>query len=504
MWLPRLLLVTLAVAASPGRGTAEGAPPAPSDAQCLDTTCFASFWEARSFSAAGDACEGGGGHLMTVRSTVEAEAIALLLRGRAGSAWLGLRLPEGSCVQPAKQLRGFQWVAGDERTDYAAWASNGTNATSEAPACGPRCVVVTRELRWRERACDTAADGFLCEYSYPEGTCARLSPPPPDTAAAYLLPFGARETDLAALPPGTTADLPGLGVSLECQTRADGSAGWGRAAPGAWDCRLANGGCEGQCGRDSRGRPSCTCPEGRALREEDGRSCSAPCAGPGCPLPCLPQDDAGACVCMEGYEPDAGGRGCRDVDDCQAEPGPCEQQCVNTEGGFECRCFAGFELVEGRCLEDQQRCFDLACQHDCTRVEGRFRCTCYEGFVPDRRKPHECVLFCNQSQCPALCDPHTGESCDCPEGFVLDTKNGTTVCTDIDECGSGYCGDLKCVNTPGSYICSCPDGKFCLEEEESSGETEPTVLPAASPKYGLSRGMLVGIAVSVTVVVVLL
>lgn len=43
----------------------------------------------------------------------------------------------------------------------------------------------------------------------------------------------------------------------------------------------------------------------------------------------------------------------------------------------------------------------------------------------------------------------------------------TCFCTDIDECASGQCGQL-CVNTIGSFICSCNpgytldnDGKTC-------------------------------------------
>ncbi|XP_033010003.1 thrombomodulin [Lacerta agilis] len=473
MWLlARLLLAAAAALVDRGSGVAASAAPspAPSGAQCLGAVCYGLFWGAHSFAEAGDACEAGGGQLMTVRSTVAAEAVAVLLGGRAGGAWLGLRLPDGSsCVEPAKQLRGFLWVTGDEHTDYEAWANK------SAAVCGPRCALVNERLSWEERACDADADGFFCEYSYPGGTCGPLRLQAP-AAVSYLTPFGARESDLVAAPPGTAAEVASLNASLECRAHGGGSVRWGSASPGAWHCSLENGGCQHHC---------------------------------------VPSEDAAICMCTEGYALGADGRSCLDVDDCAAKASPCEQKCVNTQGGFECSCYEGYELVEGRCLQKNRKCMDLMCEHECAEVNGEYVCICYEGNVPHPQQPNRCVLFCNQTTCLAECDPHTGETCYCADGFILqDEPDGTKVCIDIDECDSGCCQKLECINVPGSYMCLCPGGQLCKEppdETEYSGEGEiystpsaPSFIPPKEEDAGRSQGVLIAIIVSTTLVVIVL
>ena len=39
-----------------------------------------------------------------------------------------------------------------------------------------------------------------------------------------------------------------------------------------------------------------------------------------------------------------------DVDECQAQPGPCDHICHNSHGSFHCHCHRGFSLgMDGRC-----------------------------------------------------------------------------------------------------------------------------------------------------------
>ncbi|NXE14398.1 TRBM protein, partial [Lophotis ruficrista] len=479
----------------------EPGPSAPSGAQCLEHECFGIFWASRPFEEASAVCRAGGGHLMTVRSTVAEDAIALLLQNRSGRLWLGLRLPF-PCTQPSQRLRGFQWVTGDRRTDYANWAPS-------RQRCGERCVTVSRDLRWEERRCEAPADGFLCEYNY-TGSCPRL-PPADGAAVTYVTPFGARGGDFLALPPGSTAVVPALGLELRCQE--DGESGglrWGQAAPGAWPCQLANGGCEGACGEED-GLPRCSCPDGKVLGA-DGRGCSSPCANAPCQHHCFVTGTTYLCMCEVGYQLAADGSSCKDYDDCTVLPRLCEQACVNTVGGFECRCHRGYKMVEGRC-RPVSHCYESPCEQWCEDLPDGYRCGCSLGYVVDPQLPARCLLHCNRSQCPAQCDPHS-LSCECPEGFLLDEDaEGGRVCVDIDECDMNFCPH-NCTNHPGGYECRCHAGYRLLNqndcvkipEEDEDGEYSgdfglgpQTPVPSRTPPPAqrLHPGTVVGIAVSV-------
>ncbi|NXG06780.1 TRBM protein, partial [Sakesphorus luctuosus] len=501
--LPLLVLVMgLGDAEEPG----EPGPLAPSGAQCLQHECFAVFWGSSSFAAASAGCERGGGHLMTVRSTVAEEAIALLLENRDGRLWLGLSLsPSLSCTDPARRLRGFRWVTQDVRTDYTNWAPSG-------PRCGERCVTVSRpELRWEERRCEEPADGFLCEYNY--GSSCPFLPPAEGLAVSYTTPFGARRGEFLALPPRSVASVPALGLELRCDE--DGEGGrlrWGRSAPGAWPCLLDRGGCEGTCSEDT-GRPRCSCPDGSVLGP-DGRGCRSPCAGAPCDHHCVVSGSSFVCMCDTGYDLAPDGSSCVDKDDCAIEPGLCEQLCVNTMGGFECRCFPGHRLVDGRC-QPESHCYRAPCQQLCQDVPGGYRCGCYEGYAVDRLDATQCVPHCNESQCPPLCDEY-GTNCKCPEGFVLDDEE---VCVDLDECDMNFC-EYNCTNHPGDFECHCPAGYQLVNDIECaaippegtegsfSGDSESqtsspqtplphTPVPSRAPPKAerLHPGALVGITV---------
>ncbi|NXG59065.1 TRBM protein, partial [Hemiprocne comata] len=495
--LPLLLLLLLGL----GLG-GQPQPDPPLGAQCLEHDCFGIFWESHPFVEASAACEKGGGHLMTVRSTVAEDAIAVLLQNRSGRLWLGLRLSH-RCPDPAQRLRGFQWVTGDGRTDYSNW-----EPSTGLRGCGERCVTVSRELRWEERMCQEPADGFLCEYNY-RGSCPHL-PPVEGLLVTYATPFGVRGGDFQALPPGSVALIPAMGLELLCDEAGDsGGLRWGRGAPGAWPCRLANGGCEAACGEEGGGGPHCSCPDGKVLAP-DGRGCSSPCAGAPCQHHCVVADSSFVCMCEEGYQLAADGSSCKDIDDCATVPRLCEQVCVNTLGGFECRCHHGYEMVEERC-QPISRCQEAPCEQQCEDVaEGDgYRCSCSIGYAVDPRDPSRCYWHCNDSQCPAECNKY-GQSCECPEGFILDEGDkGQKVCVDLDECNMDYC-EHNCTNHPGGYQCHCQDGyrlrqKFhCIkilpgaEEGAYSGDFGPqSPIPSRTPpKVGhLHPGVLVGVAV---------
>ncbi|XP_019399626.1 PREDICTED: thrombomodulin [Crocodylus porosus] len=494
-----MLAVLVVLGAALARGL--GAPVA--GAQCVEHDCFSLHWARGGFASARRGCEERGGHLMTVRSTVAADVLELLLQNSSAAArlWLGLHLPR-DCTEPGPRLRGFRWVTGDADTDYVNWRRNGS-------VCGRACAAVSRDLLWEERRCHDSLDGFLCEYNY-LGTCRGLS----GGDVTYRTPFGARDSDLVALPPDTEAWLPALNLQLVCKEDG-GLFRWSAHLPGAWACQVENGGCKGTC-QEKDGHPSCTCPEGRKL-EADARSCSAPCASAPCEQLCVPHGTDLICMCHEGYELTEDGIHCKDIDDCQVNPQVCDQICINTEGGFQCQCHEGYELVEGKC-RDVLECYEVSCQHHCEDVPGGYRCVCFEGYAPDPKNPLKCVSFCNQSQCPAECDPHVQSNCMCPDGFILDeSETGPKMCIDINECEMQHCDGI-CTNTLGSFRCDCPEGQVLTDpytcvnrsdfETEISGSGEiypqtpvPTQLP---PAKSLHPGALVGIIVGTLSMIIIL
>lgn len=139
---------------------------------------------------------------------------------------------------------------------------------------------------------------------------------------------------------------------------------------------------------------------------------------------------------------------------------PCE---VKTEG-FLCRekhedaCQA-LELSDPTFFESAEDCSEYPCEHLCTAVEGGFKCSCFKGYKPDSKDPRRCQMHCGQEKCRAKCDKNTGDSCECPIGYLAVGN----ICEDIDECSMGECAQ-GCQNTFGSYVCSCQEG-FVLKDQ---------------------------------------
>ncbi|XP_059115619.1 thrombomodulin [Peromyscus eremicus] len=533
-------VLLLGVLAPAGLGISPAAKLQSRGSQCVEYECFALFQGPLTFLDASSACESLQGHLMTVRSSVAADVISLLLsdnNSMNSRPWIGLQLPQG-CGDPGHlgSLRGFQWVTGDNHTSYSRWARSNDQA---APLCGPLCVTVSTataaapgEPAWEEQRCETEADSFLCEFHFTT-SCRPLAVDPRDPEAAHIFstyqaPFGVRGADFQTLPVGSTAVVEPLGLELVCRAQPGTSEGhWSREATGAWDCSVENGGCEYLCNQ-STGEPRCLCPSGTDL-QADGRSCIKPLVSSCndlCEHFCVNSPDVPgsySCMCETGYQLAADQHRCEDVDDCKQGPNPCPQLCVNTKGGFECLCYDGYEFVDGECVESLDPCFGSNCEYQCQPVSPtEYRCICAEGFAPKPHEPQSCEMFCNESSCPADCDPNTPEFCHCPEGFILDEG---AICVDIDECSQGECSaGSECRNLPGSYECICgPDTalvgqvtKDCdpipvnkYNEDSGSGELPvsptpgfPTGPPSAKP---VNSGVLIGTSIaSLSLVVALL
>lgn len=110
------------------------------------------------------------------------------------------------------------------------------------------------------------------------------------------------------------------------------------------------------------------------------------------------------------------------MNECEETPGLCRGgTCVNTEGSFNCLCPPGHELGP-----DKQSCKDI---DECSRTSG----ICSNGVCENMMGTYQCI---------------------CDDGYrQTDLRSH---CEDINECaiGNGGCEDI-CLNTPGSFSCSC-------------------------------------------------
>ncbi|XP_078062675.1 EGF-containing fibulin-like extracellular matrix protein 2 [Mustelus asterias] len=178
--------------------------------------------------------------------------------------------------------------------------------------------------------------------------------------------------------------------------------------------------------------------------------------------PVLPAggEGVGSTSCPPGYSPNQEEQ-CVDVDECELDIHSCQpsQECVNTEGGYNCKCPEGYQLVGTECI-DINECRFRYCQHRCVNSPGSFTCQCEPGFTlgADNRScvdVNECEMGV---PCEQRCFNTYGSFlCRCEQGYEL-SGDGLT-CQDIDECSySNYLCHYECVNEPGRFSCVCPDG----------------------------------------------
>uniref|UniRef100_A0A1A7WC64 Thrombomodulin n=1 Tax=Iconisemion striatum TaxID=60296 RepID=A0A1A7WC64_9TELE len=325
--------------------------------------------------------------------------------------------------------------------------------------------------------CRNQLDGFVCRFK-PSEVCGAVQVIGHVTYTTSFVSPNFTVVDSDFFPPGTVAVEVRSGARYPdskqlCYSR------WHRVP---WSCEILLGGCEHGC------EHLCTCPVTHALHPNNF-SCVARAPATSAPSHQI--------QCKSGFEPSQDGTSCVDVDECAEEEDSCTEEgdeCVNTDGGHECKCMSGFEEVDGACVNAS---ICLLCEHmNCSRVSGEFRCVCRDGYRVSPRDPTRCEQHCSERVCRAVChrDPNLEardmQQCTCPNGYIVDLRNRTADCVDIDECEQQEMCDHLCENTFGSYSCAChrgfrlERGDRCvpLEEEEGEEENHPPHPPNESPQ----------------------
>ncbi len=190
-----------------------------------------------------------------------------------------------------------------------------------------------------------------------------------------------------------------------------------------------------------------------------------------------PTTEVGCEECMPGYEvmryPTDSGTWlvCFDVDECLAEDAPVVAYegvstpqplvCVNTDGGFEWECQAGFTLdtqgVDPTCRDIDECAGGSLCgtAKPCTNTLGGYACSCPQGYADDGAS---CVDVDECARGTDTCDPNAGclneigsYGCVCATGYVGDGR----ACR-----GSCDAGCALAATCDEDDACDCPDESF--------------------------------------------
>ncbi|XP_070273097.1 adhesion G protein-coupled receptor E2-like [Myotis yumanensis] len=167
----------------------------------------------------------------------------------------------------------------------------------------------------------------------------------------------------------------------------------------------------------------------------------------------------------------------------------CPQQCPpdsSCVSGTACHCDPGFlspsgknEVNQGETCEDIDECeqpVKVTCGIDarCHNTKGSYYCTCKPGYRPgsgatkfSNASENTCLDMDERQLNPVIykshrncVNTHGSYTCTCQEGFELNLQD-PKLCKDVDDCqpGQNSCHkSTQCHNTKGSYDCLCRPG----------------------------------------------
>ncbi|XP_073842989.1 uncharacterized protein isoform X3 [Musca autumnalis] len=179
-------------------------------------------------------------------------------------------------------------------------------------------------------------------------------------------------------------------------------------------------------------------------------------------------------------------------ENCGSDNGGCDQKCQRVlfpgenEPRIQCACAEGFSLDP----YDYSTCHDInecelpevveECSHGCVNTEGSYHCVAPVVLEEKEEEEQEVASKTDDVEEPPKHEL-TSEApvVQCESGFRL--HNGQ--CVDIDECAEGTSGCQMCINTEGSYECTCPSGYDLAEDEKTCVDIDECAIVSEDEEY---------------------